>query len=411
MLKGGVQEGLSLLTINLDKCVRCGNCVRACQARHGHARVTRRGKKLVRRADMEAQGRYETLLLPSSCRHCVNPECMVMCPTGAIHRLASGEVDIEPYCIGCGSCANRCPYDNITMVPTPGRTVDGKVWETVANKCNLCAGYGESNCVHNCPTGAILRVEPTSYFEELAAALGKTGQAAVGHTDIKPPRELTKVLAPALFGLLSVALLLLSFAGGPYSPWSMRGLALGATAFAAMLGATALAARKRLMGRRNQLGIYRAWTRVHVWLGGLALVAVVAHSHGRGGGLLTSILLTLTVLEVLTGLFGVVLYKWIPRAISRIEGDSQVEEDVREELEVLDRRVAEFRRAGEGDRGLVLERIATDVARRVELLACLRIYTLRKSWLAMHIGVTAALLTLAVVHVLAVLFYATGAAG
>ncbi len=72
MLHAGVQEGLSLLTIDLDKCVRCGNCVRACSARHGHARVTRRGKKLVRRAQEKGRD-HQTILVPGSCRHCVNP--------------------------------------------------------------------------------------------------------------------------------------------------------------------------------------------------------------------------------------------------------------------------------------------------------------------------------------------------
>ena len=41
-----LQEGVeveSLLVINLDRCVRCGNCVRACHSRHQFTRLDRRG--------------------------------------------------------------------------------------------------------------------------------------------------------------------------------------------------------------------------------------------------------------------------------------------------------------------------------------------------------------------------------
>ncbi len=456
MLRGGVQEGLSVLTINLDVCVRCGNCVRACQERHGHARVTRKGKKLVRRVKADETGKHETLLVPASCRHCVNPECMIGCPTGAIHRRPGGEVDVKPTCIGCGSCANKCPYGNITMVPTEGTlTPDGTPWpmEKRANKCNLCAGYAEPNCVHNCPTGAILRVEPTSYFEELSAALGKTGNVPLGRTEKARPRELSKTLVPLGVALFSAALLYVGFGLGPYSPWSPRGMALGTVA--AMLGATALAGRRRLMKQRDQYGLFRIWTRVHYGLGALALVAVVAHSNGRGGGVLTQVLLALTALDVLTGVVGRLWYWWLPKRITRIEGDSQVEEDVRDELEALEKRERELladddptvvgiveRLRGkvggvlgclsakydpDAARGQVrkqleplaaplpppkrkeVERMAEDLVRRVELRACLWLYAVRKGWLATHVGASVALVTLIAVHIAAVVWFSGSA--
>jgi len=231
-------------------------------------------------------------------------------------------------------------------------------------------------------------------------------------------------------------------------------MALGAIALVSMLGAVSLAGRRRLMGRRHQLGLFRVWNRAHIYLGVLALVAVVAHSHGRAGGALTATLLGLTVLDVATGLLGLVFYKWMPRTITRIEGDAQVEEDVREELEALGTRIRELLtgepervrevftdlRAGAWGLGSLLssgysaddarlalrqrlkphlgagqgfslgqqrelERLADDVAREVELRTCLKLYAARKGWLALHIGASLALLTLAVVHVLAVLWF------
>ena len=46
---------------------------------------------------------------------------MIGCPTGAIHReSATGVVMInDDTCIGCGTCAASCPYENIRMVETP----------------------------------------------------------------------------------------------------------------------------------------------------------------------------------------------------------------------------------------------------------------------------------------------------
>lgn len=467
----GAQEGLSLLTINLNTCIRCGNCVRACQARHGHARVTRRGKKLVRRVEESRTREHETVLIPGSCRHCVNPECMVGCPTGAVHRLPSGEVVIEEYCIGCTSCAQRCPYDNITMVPTPGRLVDGVERAQIANKCNLCAGYGEANCVHNCPTGAILRIEPTSYYAELRKLLGATGQRAVGDTHAQKRRELSKVLAPLIVALVGVGFGWLWWqAPRPYSPWSTAGMMLGGGALAAMLGAVMLAARRRLnrfpgkppaqggVARRllpTQLGSFLVWARVHVYLGLLALVLVALHSNGRPGGTLTATLVALTLAEVITGLFGVGFAKWMPRTITRIEGDAQVEEDVRKARGQVRERVAELlvglpedarpvaralpKQAGAlaarfgarydhdarvvaargwlkaraeafgPDTQRALERLAADHVRLVDYAACLWLYGVRRTWLGLHVGISAALLALVVAHVITVLAFLGGA--
>ena len=466
-LGAGAQEGLSLLTINLNKCIRCGNCVRSCQARHGHARVTRRGKKLVRRVEQAKAGVHETVLVPGSCRHCVNPECMIGCPTGAIHRRPGGEVDIKPFCIGCASCAERCPYDNITMVPTPGRMIDGIERDKIANKCNLCAGYGEANCVHNCPTGAILRIEPTSYFPELKKLLGTTGQQAVGSTHQTRRREWSRLVVPLVVGLIGAGFGALRFLQpAPYSPWSTGGLMLGGGALVSMFGAVMLAARRRLNrlprkpapeGQRkkrrlpSQLGSFLVWARVHVYLGVLAFALVLLHANGHFGGTLTAALLTLTLLEVATGLFGVGYAKWMPRTITRIEGEAQVEEDVRDErkrvvsrhddlkrempaevrplLGALRRRAGgtleRYRKGYDSDARVIavrtwlrprgetllpeqqraLETLASDQVRLADLHACLRLYGVRRVWLGLHIGVSAALLCLVAVHVVTVLAF------
>jgi Fe-S-cluster-containing hydrogenase component 2 len=60
--------------------------------------------------------RYEKrFLVPSTCRSCVNPECMMNCPVGSIHRGNRGQMVIEDWCIGCERCAQYCPFGAIQM--------------------------------------------------------------------------------------------------------------------------------------------------------------------------------------------------------------------------------------------------------------------------------------------------------
>ena len=40
----------------------------------------------------------------------------MLCSRAGIARMPSGEVYITESCIGCGICAERCPYDNISIV-------------------------------------------------------------------------------------------------------------------------------------------------------------------------------------------------------------------------------------------------------------------------------------------------------
>ena len=85
------------------RCVNCQNCVDACGRRHGHSRLQLRGLQV------------ENFLFPTACRHCDDPVCL-LCSVNGIVRLPSGEITIvEDNCIGCGACAERCPYGNISM--------------------------------------------------------------------------------------------------------------------------------------------------------------------------------------------------------------------------------------------------------------------------------------------------------
>src|SRR6185369_15698421 len=219
--------------------------------RHGASRLARRGKKIRRRVGGFQAGQHQHVLVPSSCYHCANPECMVGCPTGAIHREKDGEVNIYDFCIGCTNCARRCPYDNITMAErTDAGDLDAagkKKSKQIASKCDLCAGYADAACVTNCPTGAVQRVDPKVYFEEVAAL--RQGALEGAQAQARSTGSLKKSPAPVLAAALVTALGLVAaylFGATPRHASTPSGLGLGIFAFSACLGAVALAGRRRM---------------------------------------------------------------------------------------------------------------------------------------------------------------------
>lgn len=150
-------EGTSLMVIDLDRCTRCDDCVRACATAHdNNPRFIRHGPVL------------NQFMVPSACLHCVDPVCMIECPTGAIFRdLGQGDIVInDQTCIGCAQCASNCPFDAIRMVDIRDASgdliVDSKTRAplTQATKCDLCIDQrGGPACESACPHDALFRVD------------------------------------------------------------------------------------------------------------------------------------------------------------------------------------------------------------------------------------------------------------
>lgn len=208
LVGGGVVEGTEVLVIDLDLCIHCNECEEACARRHGHSRMNRKGMVV------------GNISIATACRQCQDPVCM-LCSRAGIARLPSGEVYITESCIGCGICAERCPYDNISIMTleeeagprstwqqfsnffskgagkehgrkvlpmaqgpaAPGplgiqRPVDahGEMRKKLAIKCDLCAGYDNQACVQACPTGAAIRVQPMAFFGSTEEILRRRAQ-------------------------------------------------------------------------------------------------------------------------------------------------------------------------------------------------------------------------------------------
>lgn len=170
-LQQGLMEAQSLLLLDLDNCTRCDACVRACADAHdGVTRLVREGL------------RFDHYLVATSCRQCLDPLCMVGCPVGSIRRRSSLEVIIEDWCIGCGLCAENCPYGNINLHPfdvmvddpeNPGRKKAAV--KQKATSCDLCTNFAEPSCVYACPHDAAHRVDPRKFFAGLLGqGQGKT---------------------------------------------------------------------------------------------------------------------------------------------------------------------------------------------------------------------------------------------
>ncbi len=150
-------NGTETMVIDLDRCTRCDDCVRACATTHdGNPRFVREGPVF---------GRFQ---FATACMHCIDPVCMIGCPTGAIHRdTESGVVRInDQTCVGCSTCADSCPYNNIRMVEIRDQqgipVIDTQHGLPIvkATKCDLCAdGLGGPACVRACAHDALVRLD------------------------------------------------------------------------------------------------------------------------------------------------------------------------------------------------------------------------------------------------------------
>jgi Fe-S-cluster-containing dehydrogenase component/CRP-like cAMP-binding protein len=491
----GVVDGTNLLVMDMDKCVRCGNCSMACHRTHGQSRLLRRGIHIERPARLGSSD-SQHVLVPSVCMHCQDPECLTGCPTGAIGRFANGQIDIDPKtCIGCGDCATQCPYNAITMIPRKPEVPPALNWRQrmkgwltlsppappqpvtatdnlLATKCNLCQGTALNppgaktpafSCQENCPTGALVRVNPREYFTEVNTRIGliyRDQTHAIGRNIHK--RDTAALLWHAFGVAATVATTALVVWGLSRfglderlgGSWLTLRWVTGLVGLGGVAAVMTYPARKQVYRRRA--GPLRYWMLMHVYLGLIAGIVLLLHGGRTTGGLLTSVLMISFDAVILTGLFGVAVYLVVPRVMTSIEGEPLLIEDLRARREELSETLAAigtrgsealrefikrkvrgkvfsfsyllrqyFRReplsellaAGREEyeaeaksldpesRRLLLEAVeATITLRRVDSLIYL--HQLLKLWLAPHVVATSLMLALMLVHIVQVVFFA-----
>lgn len=496
-IETGVVDGVNLLVMDMAKCIRCGNCSLACHKVHGNTRLVRRGIH-IERPVKPLSSALQSVLVPSVCMHCQDPECLTGCPTGAIARFPDGEIDINAQtCIGCGDCATQCPYNAISMIAKPGKSngdgrgafakllsafslAEAKLPEPVtqtenllAVKCNLCKDTGLNpkraktaaySCEENCPTGALVRVNPREYFDEVRETIGlirRNSTHAIGENIHKFDLWAT---VWHIVGFVAVV------AGGGAAIWATNAYSqdislspggwltmrwvTGLAGLAGIVWVMAYPVRKQIYTRR--VGALRYWMLSHIYLGVLAGVLLLAHGGTSSGGLLTTFLMISFDLVIASGVFGALCYIVVPRFMTRIEREPLLIEDLearREELraeliraaadttnvelsELIQRKVrrrflglaylfrqyfrredlqtmlaearGEFRSVADNmnrtnDTRLMdaVENAAT--LRRVDALVYL--HKLLKLWIAPHVLFTSMMLVLLVIHIIQVVYF------
>lgn len=159
-LNGRFVNGTAMMLVDLQRCIRCDECVKACSVAHdGNPQFVRDGPIM---------GSY---MIASACMHCIDPLCQTGCPTGAIHKsMETGQTVINTdTCIGCYTCADSCPYGNIRMTELVNDAGVGNCNSSSgrpvmkATACDLCADLpGGPACQRACPYNALIRIDPLS---------------------------------------------------------------------------------------------------------------------------------------------------------------------------------------------------------------------------------------------------------
>jgi Fe-S-cluster-containing hydrogenase component 2 len=103
---------------------------------------------------------------------------MIGCPVGSINRGDDGEIIIRDWCIGCGMCADQCPYGSIQMtsLSKPVELSDHersllppdceiRAVTKRAVVCDLCSSLSTGPaCVYACPHDAARRENASVFF-------------------------------------------------------------------------------------------------------------------------------------------------------------------------------------------------------------------------------------------------------
>lgn len=149
------------LMADIDLCIGCFSCETACKQEHKLPRGPR-WMKVVEVGPTEIDGRLIMDFVPMHCRHCGSPPCMAACPVEAISKRNDGIVIFsENRCIGCGECAEACPFGAPQYHPE----------KEIFQACNLCFERIDQGlkpaCVQHCPTEALIFGDPNALSNRL----------------------------------------------------------------------------------------------------------------------------------------------------------------------------------------------------------------------------------------------------
>ena len=160
------------MVIDLEKCIGCHACAIACKA-EWEVPADEGRNWLKRLGPSNTPHGLASTYYPGLCNHCDQPACVDVCPADTVEKTFTdpatgkkktmevaatwknpfdGTVQIDKdRCLGCGACADACPYNARYVNPDLGD--DG-----IADKCTFCverlAVNLEPACVQTCLAGA-----------------------------------------------------------------------------------------------------------------------------------------------------------------------------------------------------------------------------------------------------------------
>ena len=131
-------------------CIGCRCCEVACNEQNNNPADI----KWRRVGEMEGGEfpAFTQLFNSMSCNHCIDPECLIGCPTNSYIKISETGIVVheDDTCIGCQYCTWNCPYG----VPTYHEE------RKIVTKCDMCHDRLEVGqtpaCVQACPSGAIM---------------------------------------------------------------------------------------------------------------------------------------------------------------------------------------------------------------------------------------------------------------
>jgi molybdopterin-containing oxidoreductase family iron-sulfur binding subunit len=191
---GGGEHHWGML-IDLNQCIGCEYCLRACSAVNDVA--TDKPWNIVVE-DRTSSGRKFYFSRP--CLHCQHAPCVEVCPVKATYVREDGIVIMDyDRCIGCRYCEVACPYDarkfnwearadENPYVPTWGVPEVKRRPRGVVEKCTFC--------VHRIDAGLEKGLIPGKHREATPACVNVCPVGARIFGDLKDPdSEISKVLA------------------------------------------------------------------------------------------------------------------------------------------------------------------------------------------------------------------------
>jgi tetrathionate reductase subunit B len=165
------EERSYAMGIQIDKCIGCGLCAKACKEENDVLKEPFFFRTWVERYRLGSDGEVavdspeggvngfpplkddqdivRSFFVPKLCNQCDSPPCVQVCPVGATFKTVDGVVLVDSdYCIGCRYCIQACPYG--------ARYLDPRT--QTADKCTFCYHRITKGllpaCVEVCPTQA-----------------------------------------------------------------------------------------------------------------------------------------------------------------------------------------------------------------------------------------------------------------